>query len=471
MRVIPGLALGLLAGCGLAGAAHAADADLQATVQELLLQVQALQQRVGDLEAQLAAERDRSREAVSDAAPAPVTVSAPTPATGSGPLPPTASGTVAAAPQGASGWTVPGLGAGVQVGGRVKLDGLYNSTSVGGPGGRNSADLALVPGAIPVGIAGQDDQLSFNARESRLWVKSLLPTAYGDLGAYLEIDFSAAQSPGDERVSHSHTPRLRHGYARFGPLTAGQTWTTFMNPAVFPETNDANGPVGMLNVRQPLLRWTHALDSAELHLALESPETTLTGPDGARVAPDDDRWPDLVARLDLHGDWGEASLSGLARELRSDGALSPGVKDSAWGGALSVAGRIPTRGRDNLRFSLAHGNALGRYTSLNAFNAGFIDADGRIRLTPVTSALLGYQHWWSPRWRSNVAASVAFADLDRRRLPAGVTEWVESYHANLLWSPVLQASLGLEYIYARRELLGGASGDLHRLQFSALYNF
>jgi len=42
-----------------------------------------------------------------------------------------------------------------------------------------------------------------------------------------------------------------------------------------------------------------------------------------------------------------------------------------------------------------------------------------------------------------------------------VTEWVESPHANLLFSPLLQATFGVEYLHARWE----------REEFSAIYTF
>jgi len=52
-----------------------------------------------------------------------------------------------------------------------------------------------------------------------------------------------------------------------------------------------------------------------------------------------------------------------------------------------------------------------------------------------------------------------------------MTRQAQSTHANLLWSPILQATLGLEYIYGMRELIDGRSGSLSRVQLSARYNF
>jgi hypothetical protein len=366
---------------------------------------------------------------------------------------------------------VPGLNTSVTVGGRIKLDTVYNSVSVGGAGGSNRSDVALIPGAIPVNASDEDDQFSFSARESRLWVKSRTPTPYWALGAYIEMDFAATQSSGNERVSNSHTPRLRHGYGVFGNLLLGQTWSTFMNVGSFPENNDSTGPVAMIDIRQPQLRWTQPFEHWDLQVAIEQPETTLTSATGGRVTPDDDRIPDLIGKAVFQGDWGQFSLAGMLREIRSDGAVVVGVDDSSLGGALSLAGRLKVRGRDNLRFTLNYGNALGRYTALNAFNAGSIDSTGDIALMDLYSGFLSYQHWWNRKLRSSLTYSIASADNDLTRVPGSVTEWIDTFHANMLWSPVLQTTFGLEYIHAYRLLENDDDGDLNRLQFSAIYNF
>ncbi len=48
---------------------------------------------------------------------------------------------------------------------------------------------------------------------------------------------------------------------------------------------------------------------------------------------------------------------------------------------------------------------------------------------------------------------------------------MRSAHLNLIWTPVSKVNVGAELIGARREVEGGASGSLTRLQFSAQYEF
>ncbi|MEX2525021.1 MAG: DcaP family trimeric outer membrane transporter [Gammaproteobacteria bacterium] len=362
--------------------------------------------------------------------------------------------------------TEPPPGPDISAGGRIYFDAIYNSRS--GGGGSNRADQAFNPAAIPVEGSGEDHQTAYSARDSRLWVKAHSPTAIGDLAGYIEIDFVGGG--GNERVSNSYNPRLRHAYAVYKGLTLGQTYTGFLNLSAYPETNDSNGPAGILNIRQPLLRYQHPFHWGDLTLGLEQPETTLTTAGGS-LAVDDDRVPDIVTRLDFSGDWGNWSLAGLIRQIRHDSAEAFVAADSQWGGAVSASGRIYIGDRDNLRFSLAYGNALGRYLSFNSFDDGVLDGRGNITLTDVLGGFLSYQHWWDETLRSSLTVGYARADHDLLIAPAEINKSFYSAHINLLWSPTLNTSIGIEWLYGHRKLEDGRDGELNRFQFTSSYKF
>ena len=354
------------------------------------------------------------------------------------------------------------------IGGRVKLDVLGNSASVGGIGGRNRSDVGFVPYDIPLDDTGEDNQLSANARDSRIWINASTPTQTSELGAFLEFDFGSFDNSGTERISNSHNPRVRHAYATYQNFTVGQTTTTFDNAAAFPELNDSGGPVGVLTLRQPLIRYSWENNRFRWSVAAEQPESTVTAANGERLVFDDDRMPDLVARVDYASADSELTLAMLFRNIRADDI----IQDSTYGAGLSVAGRRYLHGADNLRFAFAWGKGIGRYVSYNAFDDAVISFDQELEAIPVRSAFVAYQHWWSKRWRSNLAVGHARADLDRRNYTTGLLDerfW--SAHLNLLWSPIPSATFGVEWLYGRRELLNDVSASLNRVQFSSLYKF
>lgn len=364
---------------------------------------------------------------------------------------------------------IPGTDTSLAIGGYAKLDVIYNSRSVGGSGGSNLGDQMLVPGSIPVqNKEDEEDQITFHVRQSRFWLKSFTPTEWGDLNTYLEMDFFAFQSPGDERVSNSYSPRLRHAFGSMGRFLAGQTWTTFMNVKALPELNDFGGPVGRIFIRQPQIRWTQPIgDNSDWMVAIESPESTLTNIIGERETPDDDNFPDIITRVNLHRSWGSISLAAMVRNIQIN---SHQVDSNAFGGAVSLAGRIKTIERDDLRFMLNYGNVLGRYASSNLFNDGAINAQGEIELFNQYGGFAAYRHWWDDSWRSTIAYGFSYAD-NVNFVPETVSQWAQSAQLNLLWSPLPQTSFGLEYTYASRDLENNDNGQLHRIQFSSIFHF
>lgn len=444
-----------------------AETDLEHELRELKDTVQRSLQRIEELEQRLQEEQAAAE------APSPKT----SPVTTAKPAADAPSPDKAQTPPELAPVQAPGSGKGflelrqgdttLSVGGRVRLDVTHNRPSIGKTGGHNHPDVGLNPAFISIDDSGEDKQLTFSIRNSWLWFKTRTPTEYGNLKTLLEFDLIG--SHGSERFVNDHNPRIRHAYAEFADFTMGQTNTTFADVRSYPEIFVL--PVNLAFVRQPMIRWNHRRGDYDLAVALESPETTLTDSTGARVAPDDDRLPDFVARAIRRGDWGHLSVAGMLRELRSDGAVAAGVSDAATGGALHLSGRIKTRGRDNLRLGLIYGNTVGRYTSSNTFNGGSIDEHGQISLHTMYTAHLAYQHWWTPKWRSSLVYGLVEADNDLDIVPSTISKRTDSLHLNLIWSPLKSASLGLEYTYATRELESGLKGDLNRIQFAATYNF
>jgi hypothetical protein len=356
------------------------------------------------------------------------------------------------------------------IGGRVKLDAVYNDQSVS-KGTLSRSDLAFSPGSIPV-TGSNTDSFNFNLRESRLWATSHLPLYNRDLAAYAEIDFFPIDRNDKGQAELSNKPRLRHAYATYAGFTAGRTYTAFLNVSAYPEVNDGNGPVGILNVRQELLRYSKSFAWGNALLSLEEPDSKLTTTTGKTVAADDADWvPDIITRLEFSGDWGNWSVATMAREIRNDGLVSGTRADSQWGAALSIAGRIYTTGQDNFRLSAAYGNVLGRYLSFNAFDDGVMNSNGQIDLTEIFGTYIAYQHWWNMQLRSSVTVGYAQAEHNLSVAPDTVDRRFYSTHLNLIWSPTLNSSVGAEWLHGYRELEDGSDGNLNRLQLTLIYKF
>ena len=367
---------------------------------------------------------------------------------------------------------LPNSNTSVTLGGYVKLDAVFSDPSVGVD---NAGDLFLNPSAIPVGPnAGLNErrQVKFGARESRLYVKTSTPTANGELTTHLEVDLYGTD--GNESVSNSHGLRLRHAYGSLGHLLAGQTWSNFMFVPSLPETVDFGGAVGQIFVRQAQLRWTQSFGAAgaglsgQWSVALENPESVVVARDGTSFRADDDRLPDLTAQAAFDTAYGRIAVLGIAREIRAD-SKTPAVVDHRWGGALSVAGVLPTFGRDDFRFALSGGNAIGRYSD-GFFADGVVGADGRLALSHQLGGYAAYRHFWSSQLRSNLVLS-AVRQSNPTATPGVTNKSARSLHANLIYSPVTNTDIGVEYIHANRRTEDDLGGRLNRLQVSAKFAF
>src|SRR5512137_1515626 len=116
------------------------------------------------------------------------------------------------------------------------------------------------------GQYGEDGSIAFSARQSRLGVKSFIPTDMGELKTTFEFElFGTGVDAGQT------TFRLRHAYGELGHFGAGQTWSPFMDPDVFPNSLEYWGPTGMVFFRNIQFRYMPIQGDTRLTFALERP--------------------------------------------------------------------------------------------------------------------------------------------------------------------------------------------------------
>lgn len=350
-------------------------------------------------------------------------------------------------------------------GGFVKASASYSDFGGGAVASGNAGRDFYLPSSIPIGNAGES-YLDLQAKESRVnFSSSHILENDVRLGTFVEIDFMFSDN-GDDRISNSYQPRLRHAFFTYEDWLFGQTWMTFFNVAALPDTLDFIGPAeSTIFGRQTQLRYSRG----PWQFSLENPETTLTPAGGGdRVTADDSRLPDFVARYNLNGDWGGFTIATLLRELRHENT-GAGIDDATGGYGISLSGVLKVGARDDFRWMASAGKGLGRYIGLNTATDGVLDADGRLHAIDAGGVFGAYRHYWNDRWRSSLTLGYLAVDNNVTLTGSAVTHNASSLHLNLIYSPVPQFDVGVEFLYAERELESGADGDLARLQFSAKY--
>jgi hypothetical protein len=370
---------------------------------------------------------------------------------------------------------VPGTNTNLDVGGYVKLDIIYNDVSAGDS---SQANVEYSPSEVPLDGAteGEEDEIIFNGRESRIWVKTSTPTDMGPLKSHLEFDFYT--NTGNQLVSNSHYGRIRHAYFTLDNWLFGRTWSLFMHLDSLPEVNDFGGPTGAMFVRQAQIRYTMPLDDiSSIAFGLENPETYYNAVDpNAAVgdpspfpAADDGLLPDMIVRYNMNPNWGNLSGAAMVRQLVID---EFGTDDSTFTFSGQVGAVLKLGPNDSIRGAVSFGDGLGRYSVASHFDA-VVTASGDVDAVQQFSGFGGYEHIWggAKNWRSNLILGYSKADDPPIVQGTTLTEETMSMHANLFMDPVPGARLGIEYLYGTRETYGGDDGDLNRLLFSAMYVF
>jgi len=312
----------------------------------------------------------------------------------------------------------------ITFGGFIKADVRSISGDVSSPATNN---------AYWIGAAAVTDDISttkFTANETRFNAKYI----HGDVTGFIEMDFYGGG--GNQIISNSSNPRLRHAFIKYKNITVGQTWTTFMNTSAIAESADFGGPlVASSFIRQGQIRYTNG----GLQLSLENPYSD-------KGDSTQDSIPDFIAKYTFKGDWGNVSVAGVARQLNTLG----GNTESAVG--FGVAGRIKTVGKDDFRFQV-HSGKTGRYVSVVTAR----DLVGE-EAEKSTSFMAAYRHFWTDDMRSTVYYGSTDTDLGN----------VKNNHVavNLFKNYTKQLSFGVE---VGNFEMAKVNKDSNYLQFSAKY--
>jgi hypothetical protein len=345
----------------------------------------------------------------------------------------------------------------VKLGGYAKVDAIADSTRIGNPN-------KFVTATIPVeGEAdyNKSEEFSLHAKQTRLNLELRSPTALGSLRVVYENDFFGSSSSPD--MSYN----LRHFYGQIANVTVGQTWSTFFDADAIPDTLDFAGP-GMQSVlRQPQFRYTYSPDPKHHHFAIaaEQPKSDI----GNLPASGSTRnvLPDFAGHWRWEGQRGHVQVGGLARALAYDNSAGP--DDTALGWGANVSGVLHTWGQDGVVARFTYGDGIGRYMQdLPGGSSAIGLTSGELETLAAWGTMIGYRHFWSGKWRSEV--TYGYMELDNLAEQGGKAYDHTHYaQANLVWTPSKSFYIGLEYLYGLKGTRDGSDGDAHRVQLSLQY--
>src|SRR5215813_2174656 len=155
----------------------------------------------------------------------------------------------------------------------------------------------------------------FSVRQSRFGAKSTTPTKYGELKTIFEFElFGTGVDAGQT------TFRLRHAYGELGHFGAGQYWSAFVDPDVFPNTNEYWGPNGIAWFRNVQFRWMPIKGRNSVTIALERPGASADlgqAADRIELSGVKPRFPlpDMTGNVRFERSWGHFQASGVVSSM------------------------------------------------------------------------------------------------------------------------------------------------------------
>ena len=356
-------------------------------------------------------------------------------------------------------------------GGFIKFDAMVTDTSGGEIADGSSGRLFYLPSTIPVATGSAepdvDPYTDYHAQLSRFWFSADHVTEGGDkVKAYIEADMFGGGSNalvGNETATNTYAVSLRQAYVSWNRWLAGQTWSNFMDVAALPDAVDFVGVTdGTVFVRQAQLRYT----SGPFSVSIENPQTTITPylSSAARFNSGDNALPDITGRYVAKGNWGHFSIAGLLRQFRNDG-------ESANGAAVSVSGKFNLGTSDDIRYMVNAGSGIGRYMAFGLGSDVVQNVNGEIDALDGYGAFVAWRHVFNGKLRGNLMYSAGHFDNNPSIAGWGVTERSQSFHANLIYSPIPKLDIGAEIGWGQRSLEDDREGDLKRIHTHVKYTF
>jgi hypothetical protein len=326
---------------------------------------------------------------------------------------------------------------------------------------------------------GEDGSTFAGVRQSRFGVKTSSPTPLGELKTQFEFELF-----GTGVDSGQTTFRLRHAYGELGAFGAGQTWSPFMDPDVFPNSLEYWGPTGMVFFRNVQVRWMPIKGEKNLTLALERPGASGdAGVLADRIELQNVKGrtplPDFTGQYTYGGKWGYVRVAGALRKINWDDMLADqyDLSGGTTGWGLNFSSNLKPTSKDVIRLQLVYGEGIENYMNDAPVDIGIARNPGNTVspikgvAIPILGLVAFLDHGWNDTWSSTVGYSLTDQDNTEGQTPDA---YRRGHYAlvNLLYTPVPNVMMGGEFQWGRRENFSdGFKSDGVKIQFSFKYNF
>lgn len=246
-----------------------------------------------------------------------------------------------------------------------------------------------------------------------------------------------------------------------------------MDPDSGTDQLDFQGPNARIAPRNPQIRYTLKLRTGMTFVvAAERPSSDIAFTVAGFAALPNSPSPDGILQLRQEYRGGHVQIAAVFRSI--SGFLENGATDSVFGWGFNLSGAQRLFGRDSFVYQIAYGDGIERYINDTAglgIDAALISTQNpSLKALPVVAPYGGYQHFWTPRFRSSIV--YGFVQVQNTEFQPGAAFHQSNYSAgNLIWSPIGSLTVGAEFLYGWRVNKDSSTGNAPRILLSARYTF
>jgi hypothetical protein len=310
--------------------------------------------------------------------------------------------------------------------------------------------------------AGGGEQFNATAKGSSISVDVRAPNMPGDFRFYYNNDFFGS---GSSAMNY----RLKQLYGQFYNVTAGFTYSIFEDPDVWPDTVDFEGPNSAIFARQATVRYMVPLgDQLQLNFGVQQPSSDVDN-NGYATATPVNHLPD--GGFNVRWENSKVGHVQFATIFRDVGANSPTLgQQNVFGWGVNLSAVLNVFEKDSIQAQLTYGQGIFHFCNDNFSNGdAAFNNNGELRALAYFAPMGGYTHHWSEKFRST--ATVGYVNLQNEQAQAS-TAYHETYYAsaNLVWQLRKRLSVGVECLYGYKIENSGDHGDVWRIQTGLVYS-
>jgi DcaP outer membrane protein len=326
---------------------------------------------------------------------------------------------------------------------------------------------------------GTNGNFYFSVRQTRLGFKNYFETPLGELKTHFEFEmFGTGVDAGQTTI------RLRHAYAELGKFGVGQYWSPFMDIDVFPNTAEYWGPNGMVFFRNVQFRWMPIQGDTRLTFALERPGASadqgiysdrveLQGVKG-RFA-----MPDFSFEYRKAGTFGYVEVAGIARSIKWEDQNNDAfdLSGSALGWGINLSTNLKLGKNDVFRGAAVYGEGIQNYFNDAPVDIGIQNNPGNTTspVKGVALPILGITAFLDHTWSEKFTTAIGYSSVNIENSDGQAADAFAGGNyiaANLMYYPVKNTMMGVEYQYGdRKNFSDGWTTSISKVQFSFKYNF